>query len=250
MTKKLENRTAVITGGNSGIGLATARLFAEEGARVIIAGRDQKSLDEAVGAIGHGALAVRADVSKGEDRERLFATVAKQLGKIDVLFVNAGIAKFAPLEAVTEDFFLEQVAINFKGAFFTIQNALPHLSERASVILNATALVHKGLAGTSVYVASKAALVSLAKTLSAELIGRGIRVNALSPGAISTPIYGKLGLSPDAVDQMAAQIQGVIPAKRFGRAEEIAKAALFLASEDSSYYVGGELVVDGGLAQL
>ena len=127
---------------------------------------------------------------------------------------------------------------------------MPHLSERASVILNATALAHKGLPGTSVYAASKAALVSLAKTLSAELIGRGIRVNALSPGAIATPIYGKLGLSQDAVEQMAAQIQGLIPAKRFGKAEEIAKAALFLASEDSSYYVGDELVVDGALAQL
>jgi NAD(P)-dependent dehydrogenase (short-subunit alcohol dehydrogenase family) len=250
MKTKLENKVAVITGGNSGIGLATARLFAANGASVVIAGRDKTSLDSAVTSIGHNTISIVADVSKSADRTRLFNAVAEKFGKIDVLFVNAGIARFAPLEAVDEAFFDEQVAINFKGAFFTVHAARPHLNNGASVIFNATALVHKGLANSSVYTATKAALVSLAKTLSAELLGRGIRVNALSPGAISTPIYGKLGLPAEAVEKMASEIQNQVPMKRFGEAEEIAKAALFLASSDSSYFVGNELIVDGGLAQL
>ena len=247
---KLKGKVAVITGGNSGIGLATAKEFVEQGARVVISGRDQKTLDEAVNALGDGVLAVRADVAKLADIDELFAAVATNFGRIDVLFVNAGIGKFAPLEAVTEELYDAIIDVNLKGAFFTLQKALPLLADGASIVLNTSINAHIGMPNSSVYAASKAALLSLARTLSAELVGRNIRVNAISPGPVTTPIFGRLGLPAEVLEQTRQSIVSQVPMKRFGRPEEIAKTALFLASSDSSFLLGSEIVVDGGMSQL
>lgn len=248
--RKLEGKTAVITGGNSGIGLATAMEFAAQGAKLVISGRDQKTLDEAARKIGGEVLAVRADVSKLADIGRLFAETGKRFGKIDILFVNAGIGIFQPFEAVTESDFDDQLSVNLKGAYFTIQKALPLLNDNAAIVLTSSISAHIGMPNSSVYAASKAAVISLARTLSAELIGRGIRVNALSPGPVTTPIYGRLGLAPEALADMEKNIREQVPMKRFGNPEEIAKAALFLAGPDSSFVLGTELIVDGGISQL
>jgi len=247
---RLEDKVAVITGGNSGIGLATAKEFREQGARVVITGRDQRTLDEAKRAIGGDVLAVRSDASSFTEIDKLFAAVKEKFGKIDVLFVNAGVAKFEPVEAVTEESFDSIMDINFKGAYFTIQKSLPHLNDNASIILNASIVAHIGLPNSSVYAASKAALITLARTLSAELVGRGIRVNVISPGPISTPIFNRLGLPPEALEETAKNFKEQVPMKRFGRPEEIAKTALFLASSDSSFLLGTEIVADGGTSQL
>lgn len=247
---RLEGKVAVITGGNSGIGLATAKEFKEQGARVVISGRDQQTLDAAAQEIGGDVLAVRADASSLADTDKLFAAVKEKFGRVDVLFVNAGIGKFAPLEAVTEELFDQIMDINFKGAYFTIQKALPLLSDNASIVLNTSINAHIGMPNSSVYAASKAALITLIRTLSAELVGRGIRVNAVSPGPIATPIYGRLGLPPKELQETADSIQGQVPLKRFGRPEEIAKTVLFLASSDSSFLLGTEIVADGGMSQL
>jgi NAD(P)-dependent dehydrogenase (short-subunit alcohol dehydrogenase family) len=247
---KLKSKVAVITGGNSGIGLATAKEFVEQGARVVISGRDQRTLDEAVNALGDGVLAVRADVAKLADIDELFAAVATNFGRIDVLFVNAGIGKFAPLEAVTEELYDAIIDVNLKGAFFTLQKALPLLADGASIVLNTSINAHIGMPNSSVYAASKAALLSLARTLSAELVGRNIRVNAISPGPVTTPIFGRLGLPAEVLEQTRQSIVSQVPMKRFGRPEEIAKTALFLASSDSSFLLGSEIVVDGGMSQL
>jgi len=247
---KLEGKVAVITGGNSGIGLATAKEFKEQGARVVITGRDQKTLDEAKREIGGEVLAVRSDTSSLTDIDKLFNVVKEKFGKIDVLFVNAGVGKFAPVEAVTEEVFDSIMNINFKGAYFTIQRALPLLSDNASIILNTSIVAHIGLANSSVYAASKAALLTLARTLSAELVGRGIRVNAISPGPISTPIFNRMGLPPETLEETANNFKEQVPMKRFGLPEEIAKTALFLASSDSSFLLGTEIIADGGMSQL
>ncbi len=247
---KLEGKVAVITGGNSGIGLATAREFKAQGAHVVITGRDQQTLDEAKREIGGDVLAFRSDTSNLAEIENLFAAIKETLGKIDVLFVNAGIGKFAPVEAVTEELFDSIMDTNFKGAYFTIQKALPLLNDNASVILNTSINAHIGMPNSSVYAASKAALITLARTLSAELVGRGIRVNAISPGPISTPIFNRLGLPPEVLEETANNIREQVPMKRFGRPEEIAKTALFLASSDSSFLLGTEIVADGGMSQL
>lgn len=248
--KRLEGKVAVVTGGNSGIGLASAKRLAEEGARVAISGRNQKMLDEAVKIIGHNTLAIQADTSKVADTEKLFKEVAQKLGKIDVVFVNAGIAKFLPLEAVTEEHFDEQFNTNVRGAYFTIQRSVPYLNEGASIILNTSIVSTKGQANTSVYSSTKAALRSFARTTATELIGRGIRVNAVAPGPIETPIFGKTGLPKEAVDEFAKQVTQAVPMKRFGKPEEIASTVAFLASSDSSYITGVELNVDGGMGQL
>jgi len=248
--KRLEGKVAVVTGGNSGIGLATAKEFKEQGAQVVISGRDQRTLDAAKREIGGDVLTVQADVSDPADIDKLFAAVKDKFGRVDVLFVNAGIGKFAPLEAVTEEFFDEVMDINFKGAYFTIQKAVPLLSDNASIILNTSINAHIGMPNSSVYAASKAALITLARTLSAELVGRGIRVNAVSPGPITTPIINRMGLPPEQIKQMAESLQGQIPMKRFGTPEEIAKTVLFLASSDSSFLLGTEIVADGGMSQL
>src|SRR2546425_1401665 len=247
---KLEGKVAVVTGGNSGIGLATAKEFKQQGARVVITGRDQKTLDDAKQELGDGILAVRSDTSRLTDIDKLFAVVKETFGKIDVLFVNAGVGKFVALESVTEEFFDSIMDTNFKGAYFTIQKALPLLNDNASIVLNASINAHIGLPNSSVYAASKAALITLARTLSAELVDRGIRVNVVSPGPVVTPIFGKLGLEADALDATLKGIQAQVPMKRFGRPEEIAKTVLFLSSDDSSFLLGTEIVADGGMSQL
>lgn len=247
---RLNGKVAVVTGGNSGIGLATAKLFRAEGAKVAIAGRDQKTLDTAVKEIGGDTLAVRADVGKLEDIDKFYAAVKEKFGKIDVLFANAGIAKFVGIEDSTEKFFDEQFTINVKGLYFTIQKALPLLNAGASIILNSSVASSKGLAHSSVYSATKAAVRSFARTLTAELIGRGIRVNVVSPGPITTPILSRNGLSQEAMDDIARSLTAMVPAKRFGEPDEVGKAVVFLASPDSSYISGQELFVDGGTANV
>jgi NAD(P)-dependent dehydrogenase (short-subunit alcohol dehydrogenase family) len=247
---KLEGKVAVITGGNSGIGLATAKEFSKQGAKVVISGRDRQTLDSARKEIGNGVLAVQADTSNLNDIDALLKAVKKEFGNIDVLFVNAGVGKFLPVENVTEEFFDQIMNINFKGAYFTIQKALPVLNDNASIILNSSISAHIGMPDSSVYAASKAALITLARTLSAELVGRGIRVNAVSPGPITTPIFDKMGLAPQDRQELAKNIQEQVPMKRFGRPEEIAKTVLFLASSDSSLLLGTEIIADGGMSQL
>jgi len=237
--KRLEGKVAVVTGGNSGIGLATAKRLQEEGARVAIAGRSKKTLDEAVKTIGNGVVALQADVSKLPEVDRLFAEVAKKLGKIDVLFVNAGVAKFAPLADTPEALYDEQFDINAKGAYFTIQKAIPFLNDGASIILN-----------TSAYAATKAALRSFARTAAAELVDRGIRVNTVAPGPIVTPIFGRTGLPQEAIDEFAKGVLTKVPMKRFGQPEEVAGTVAFLASKDASYITGVEINVDGGMGQV
>lgn len=248
--KMLEGKVAVITGGSSGIGLATAKVFRDSGAKVAISGRNQKSLDDAIKELGAGVVAVRSDVSKLSDLDTLFNAVVKKLGRIDVLFANAGIAKFAPLSDVSEDAYDETFDINVKGAFFTIQKAIPHLNDNASIILNSSFVNQAGVPTTSVYAASKAAVRSLARGISSELASRGIRVNVVSPGPIATPLYGKLGLPKESVDAFAANIVSQVPLKRFGQAEEVAQTVLFLAGSASSYITGVELNVDGGIGQV
>jgi NAD(P)-dependent dehydrogenase (short-subunit alcohol dehydrogenase family) len=247
---KLEGKVAVVTGGNSGIGLATAKEFAREGARVVITGRDTRALAEAAREIGGEVLALRSDSSSLADLDELFAAVKDRFGRVDVLFVNAGVGKFAPLGETTEELFDQIIDINLKGAYFTVQKALPLLNDGASVVLNASVVAHVGFPNSSVYSASKAALLSLARTLSAELIGRGIRVNAVSPGPVETPIFGKMGLPPESVDETKRGFSEHVPLGRMGRPEEIAKAVLFLASSDSSFLVGTEIVADGGVVGL
>src|ERR1700720_3370845 len=247
---RLQGKVAVVTGGNSGIGLATAKRLQEEGARVAISGRSKKTLDQAVKKIGNGVLAVQSDVASLPDIDKLYAEVSRKLGKIDVLFVNAGVAKFAPLAETSESAFDETFDINIKGAYFTIQKALPFLNDGASIILNTSVAGSTGAAGASAYSATKAALRSLARTAAAELVGRGIRVNAVAPGPIVTPIFGRTGLSKEAIDQFVKETVAKVPMKRFGQPEEVAGAVAFLASQDASYITGVEINVDGGLGQI
>jgi NAD(P)-dependent dehydrogenase (short-subunit alcohol dehydrogenase family) len=247
---KLEGKVAVVTGGNSGIGLATAKEFRREGARVVIAGRDQKTLDEAVEALGGETIGVKTDVSSLKELESLFQTANQSFGKVDVLFVNAGIAKFAPLEQSDEALFDEIVNTNFKGSYFTVKYALPFLNDGASIIFTTTVAAKKGVAHASIYGASKAALRALTKIFAAELLGRKIRVNAVSPGPIETPIFDRMGASEEAKKEMKDGISALVPMKRFGTSEEVAKAVAFLASDDSSFITGVEIDVDGGTAQL
>src|SRR2546422_9735937 len=248
--KRLEGKVAVVTGGNSGIGLATAKRLQQEGARVAISGRSKKTLDEAVKTMGNGVVAVQADVAKLADVDKLYAEGSQKLGKIDVLFVNAGVAKFAPLAETSESVYDEQFDINIKGAYFTIQKALPFLNDGASIILNTSVADIKGNEGMSAYSATKAALRSLARTAAAELVARGIRVNAVAPGPIVTPIFEKTGLPKESVDEIAKQIIEKVPMKRFGQPEEVAATVAFLASEDASYITGVEINVDGGAGQI
>jgi len=248
--KRLEGKVAVVTGGNSGIGLASAKRLQDEGSRVAIAGRSQKTLDEAAKLLGNGVLAIQADVSKLEDIDKIYAAVAKKFGKIDVLFVNAGIAQFAPFGQTTESLYDDVMDTNAKGAYFTIQKSIPHLNDGASIILNTSVAGIKGTENTSVYSSTKAALRSLARTAAAELAGRNIRVNAIAPGPIVTPIFGRTGLPQEAVDSFAKEIVGKVPLKRFGQPEEVAGAVAFLASSDASYITGVELNVDGGMGQI
>lgn len=216
---------------------------------MVIAGRDQKTLDEAATAIGAGTLAVQADVSKLGDLDKLFVAVSKH-GKIDILFANAGVAKFAPIPDTAEALFDELFDINVKGVFFTIQKAIPYLNDGASIVLTTSVVHQKGWPGTSVYSATKAALRSFVRTAAAELVGRGIRVNAVSPGPIATPIFDRMGVPKEAADAMAAGILTQVPMKRFGQPEEVAASVAFLAGPDSGYTTGVEIEVGGGLGQL
>lgn len=247
---RLTGKVAVVTGGNSGIGLATAQRFHEEGAQVVISGRDQKTLDQAVKTIGGDIIAIRADVSKLADLDRLYKTVADKFGKIDVLFANAGIAKFAPVNDSTEILFDEVFDVNVKGVYFTIQKALPLLNDGASIIINSSVVNETGAAGASVYAATKAAVRSFARTLTTELVDRGIRINVVSPGPITTPIFGRTGLPQEQVDEFARDIVSKVPMKRFGKPEEVADAVLFLATPESSYITGVDINVDGGMGQV
>ena len=245
-----EGKVAVVTGGNSGIGLATAKKFGAQGAKVAISGRDRKTLEQAAKEIGAETLAVQADVTDLSSLDGFFRRVKDRFGSVDALFVNAGVARFAPVGEVTVEQYDELLDTNLKGSYFTVQKALPLLNPGASIILTTTAADSVGLPGSSVYAASKAAVRSLARTLSAELIERKVRVNAIAPGPIETPIFGRLGLAPQAVDELAKVILGRVPAKRLGRPDEIADAVLFLASPAANYIVGVELNVDGGMSQL
>ena len=250
MARKLENKVAVITGGNSGIGLSTAKLFQTEGARVVITGRRQDVVDSAVKEIGGGSVGFKSDASKLDDIAALYEKVKGKFGKIDVLFLNAGIAKFGSFTSVDEATFDAMVNINLKGLFFNVQKALPLLNEGASVIFTTSIADQKGFPDTSVYSATKAAVRSLARTLSAELVDKKIRVNAIAPGPIDTPIFEKLGVPEEAVGEVKEGFASTVPMKRMGTPDEIAKAALFLASDDSSFVLGIDLAVDGGVAQL
>jgi len=248
--KRLEEKVTVVTGGNSGIGLATAKQFRDEGAHVAISGRSQKTLDEAAKELGKDALVVQADVSKAADTEKFFSAVEKRFGKIDVLFVNAGIAKFVPVDQVSEEHYDEIFDINAKGAYFTVRRALPYLNDGASIILNTSVVSHKGFPAASVYSGTKAAMRSFTRTLAAELAARNIRVNAVAPGPIETPIFERTGLSKEERDDFAKNAIAAVPLKRFGKPEEVATTVAFLASKDASYITGVELDVDGGMGQI
>ena len=252
MDNKLQDRVAVITGGNSGIGLATANEFKSQGAKIVLFGRDARTLDKAAGALGGETLTIVGDVRKLPDLERLFDKTGERFGQVDVLVANAGIAKFAPIDSLPEELFDELSDVLFKGAFFTVQKALPHMRDGASIILVGSADADKqGRMGTSIYTAAKSAVRALARSLSVELLPRRIRVNVLSPGMTDTPIITREGGMPGVTpEELAAVITRTIPLHRRGTPEEMAKAMLFLASDDSSYCLGMELVCDGGMTQL
>jgi NAD(P)-dependent dehydrogenase (short-subunit alcohol dehydrogenase family) len=250
MSNKLSNKVAVITGGNSGIGLATAKLFAGEGANVAITGRNAATISEAVKTIGSNAIGVQADVLDLKSIDKAYAEIAGKLGKIDVLIVNAGVFKGLPLADFTEKLYDEIVDINLKGAFFSVQKALPFLNDGASVVITSSVVNETGMATASAYSATKAAVRSLARSFSSDLLDRKIRVNILSPGPVETPIFDRLGMPQENVDGMKDNMASGVPLKRLGTADEMAKGFLFLASDDSSYMLGGEVVLDGGMGQL
>lgn len=246
---KLQGKIAVITGGNSGIGYATAEAFIAEGAKVVITGRNPEAVAEAAKNLGSGTIGIVSDAAKMSD-VRSIDNVLKANGieKVDILFYNAGVAQFTPVSDMSLEMFEANMNTNFRGAFFTVQSLLPMLNDGASIIFNGTFLGHSTMVGNSAYGASKAALIHLAKTLALELAGRKIRANTISPGAISTPIYNKLGMNAEQLSAFAAGFIPKIPMARFGESAEIAKAAVFFASDDSSYVTGAELLVDGGTA--
>jgi NAD(P)-dependent dehydrogenase (short-subunit alcohol dehydrogenase family) len=250
LMKKLNGKIALITGGNSGIGLATAKRFVSEGAYVFITGRTQSKLDAAVKEIGSNVTAVQGDVANLKDLDRLFAQIQKEKGRLDIVFANAGVFQYAALEAVDEEFFDNIFNCNVKGLLFTVQKALPLLPDGASVILNGSIVGSKGIPSNSVYSATKAAVRSFARTWTAELKARRIRVNVVSPGPIDTDALQELFSTSDVGKQRLANIASIVPMGRLGTPDEIAKAALFLASDDSSYITGIELFVDGGTAQV
>lgn len=243
---KLANKVALVTGGNSGIGLATAKLYKEEGAKVIITARSQKTFDKAQQEFGAIFDVVQTDVSKPADLDRLYAHIKQKYGKLDVLFANAGVAHFSPTTEVDEAFFDNQFNTNVKGLYFTVAKALPILRKGSAVILNASVVGSKGFAGSSVYSATKAAVRNFARSWTAEIPPELVRFNVVSPGPIETPIFEKTGMDEQGKQGMAQ----MLPAKRMGAPEEIAKVALFLASDDSSFVMGAEIFADGGYGQV
>jgi NAD(P)-dependent dehydrogenase (short-subunit alcohol dehydrogenase family) len=247
---KLEGKIALITGGNSGIGLATAKEFVNEGAYVFITGRRDAELAAAVKDIGRNVSGVQGDVSNLGDLDRLFTKIKREKGKLDIVFANAGVAKFAPFGKISEEHYDSIFNINVKGLLFTVQKALPLLPDGASIILNASIVASKGLGANSVYSATKAAIRSFARTWTTDLKDRHIRVNAVSPGPIDTPGLNDLLASAEGGEQRRKMISNLVPLGRFGTPNEIAKAVVFLASDDSSYITGTELFVDGGFAQV
>jgi len=248
--RKLNGKVALVTGGNSGIGLATAKRFVSEGAYVFITGRRQKELDAAAKEIGKNVTAVQGDVSNLADLDRLFAQIKKEKGKVDIVFANAGVAKYAPLGKITEELYDSIFNINIKGVLFTVQKALSLLRDGGSIILNASIVASKGFSSNSVYSATKAAVRSFARTWTTDLKNRRIRVNVVSPGAIDTPGLRDLFASSETGQERKTMISQTVPLGRLGTPDEIAKAVVFLASDDASYITGVELFVDGGIAQV
>ena len=250
MGNKLEGKIAVITGGNSGIGLATAKRFVSDGAYVFITGRRQNELDAAVSEIGKNVTGIQGDVSNLADLDRLYTKVKDQKGHIDILFANAGIGEFVPLGEISEEHFDKIFGINVKGVLFSVQKALPLFQDGGSIILNASVNASKGIEASSVYSATKAAVRSFARTWTVDLKARKIRVNAISPGPIDTPIFNGLNQSKEEIEQLKKSLITSVPMGRMGSTDEIAKVVSFLASDESSFVTGIELFVDGGMAQI
>jgi NAD(P)-dependent dehydrogenase (short-subunit alcohol dehydrogenase family) len=247
---RLANKRALITGGTTGIGLETARQFIAEGARVAITGTNPKTIDAARAELGSDVLVIRADAADPQAQRTTAQAVQQAFGALDILFVNAGVAELRPIEKWDEAGFDRTFGINVKGPFFLIQALLPVLAKPASIVLTTSVNAHLGMPNTSVYGASKAAFASFIRTLSGELIARGIRLNAVCPGPIQTPLYGKLGFSDADLKNVAASIQAQVPAARFGTPAEVARAVVYLASDESAFTVGSELVIDGGMSNL
>ncbi len=245
---RLKGKRALITGGTSGIGLETAREFVKEGARVAITGRNPADLEKARNELGTGVLVIAADSIDLDAQKNVAQTLAREFGKLDALFVNAGVTELRPVEQWDPAAFDRSFSTNVRGPFFLIQALLPVFAKPASIVINASVNAHIGMPNTSVYGATKAAIGSLARTLSGELLSRGIRVNAISPGPISTPLYSKLGFSEADLKTVSASIQSQVPAGRFGKPSEIASAVVFLASDESAFTVGSELLIDGGMS--
>src|ERR1700753_3117508 len=250
MSQKLNNKVAVVTGGSSGIGLAIAKRFAQEGAKVAITGRNQKAIDQAITEIGPNGLGIQGDVSKLDDLARVYQTVADHFGKVDTLIVNAGVYVIAPLADFTEEQFDQVSNINFKGAFFSVQKALPVLNDGASVVLISSTVNGKGVPNHAAYSATKAAVRSLARSFSVELLGRKIRVNTLTPGPVDTPVFASVTTNAEEANAMKEAMGNFTPVKRVAEPEELAAAALYLARDDSAFMLGTELLLDGGLRDL
>lgn len=248
--KRFEDKTFLVTGGNSGIGLAAAQAFAREGARVVITGRDAAALESAKASLGPEAVAIRNDASTADAPAALAQAIGEAGLRIDAVFINAGMAEFAAFPEASETLWDRTFNTNVKGPYFAIQALLPYLNQGASIVLNGSINAHIGMPNASIYAASKAALISLAKNLSAELLPRGVRVNVVSPGPVTTPLYGKLGLDAHALKETAAHIQSQIPLGRFGTPDEVASTVLHLAARESAFIVGTEIIVDGGMSQL
>ena len=248
--RKLDSKIVVVTGGSSGIGFAIAERFIQEGAKVYITGRRTGELAAAASRLGGQAIAVQSDVADLDSLDRLFAAVAKEEGRLDILVANAGVIASSPIREASEEHFDRMFDVNVKGTYFTVQKALPLMREGGSIILVSSCLAMKGYPGHSVYNASKAAIRSLVRTAAAELVSSGIRVNTLSPGPVDTPIIEAQVGSPEAADAFRRQAAGHVPLGRIGRPAELAAAALFLASDDSSFSTGMDLVIDGGMTQI
>jgi NAD(P)-dependent dehydrogenase (short-subunit alcohol dehydrogenase family) len=248
--QRFQGKVAVVTGGNSGIGLGVAKAYAREGAQVAITGRNEKTLEAAAKEIGDGTLAIQSDAGKVAEIETAMKKIKERFGRIDAMFVNAGVAKLIPFDEVTEEFFDETVNINMKGVFFTVQKAIPLMSKGSAIVLNASINAHLGMPGTTVYGATKAAVINMAKTFSRDLLEKGIRVNAVSPGPITSALLGRDGMSQEKVQEIKDWIQSQVPIKRFGTPEEIAAGVLYLTAPESAFVLGAELIIDGGTATL